>query len=105
MAKNLGLDPEILTEKTKEGIQSVRINYYPPCPEADKVLGFSPHSDGDLITLVLQVNQVQGLQIKKNGKWVPVKPLPDAFIVNVGDAFEVILTPVGKSCKFDHFGG
>ncbi|XP_008802804.2 S-norcoclaurine synthase 1-like [Phoenix dactylifera] len=99
MAKNLGLNPEILTEMTEEGIQSVRINYYPPCPQADKVLGLSPHSDGDLITLVLQVNQVQGLQIKKNGKWVPVKPLPGAFIVNVGDIFEIFSNGRYKSIE------
>ncbi|XP_010919592.2 S-norcoclaurine synthase 1 [Elaeis guineensis] len=99
IAKNLGLNSEILTDKTKEGIQSVRINYYPPCLQADKVLGFSPHSDADLLTLVLQVNQVQGLQIKNNGKWVPVKPLPGAFIVNVGDVFEIFSNGRYKSIE------
>ncbi|KAK9120660.1 hypothetical protein Syun_018277 [Stephania yunnanensis] len=33
-------------------------------------------------------------RIKKNGTWVPVKPLPGAFIVNIGDAIEVS----GDSC-------
>ncbi|KAK9144429.1 hypothetical protein Sjap_004332 [Stephania japonica] len=37
---------------------------------------------------LIQVNVVEGLQIKKNGTWVPVKPVPGAFIVNIGDAIE-----------------
>jgi isopenicillin N synthase-like dioxygenase len=37
IAKNLGLKPEVLTEKCKDGVQSVRINYYPPCLQYDKV--------------------------------------------------------------------
>lgn len=99
MAKNLGVNPEVITSMLKDGIQSVRINYYPPCPQADKTLGFSPHSDGSLVTLVLQVNQVQGLQIKKNGAWVPVKPLPSAFIVNVGDNLEIFSNGIYRSIE------
>ncbi|KAL6645359.1 hypothetical protein ACP70R_016967 [Stipagrostis hirtigluma subsp. patula] len=89
MSKNLGLDPQVIAEQCISGIQSVRMNYYPPCAEAHKVVGFSPHSDADLLTLVLQVNEVQGLQIKRNGSWVPVKPLEGAFVVNVGDIFQI----------------
>lgn len=57
-----------------------------------KVMGFSPHSDSDLLTMVLQVNNVQGLQIKKNGTWVPVRPLQGAFVVNLGDCFQARIT-------------
>ena len=89
MAKNLGLEQDVIADKCVRRIQSVRMNYYPPCTQADKVVGFSPHSDSDLLTLVLQVNHVQGLQIKRNGSWFPVKPLEGAFIVNIGDIFEV----------------
>lgn len=97
MSRNLGLtDRQLLCGGGM--IQSVRVNYYPPCGEeaADKVLGFSPHSDSDLLTLVLQVNQVQGLQIRRPGpgpgdaaSWLPVTPLQGAFVVNVGDVLEI----------------
>jgi isopenicillin N synthase-like dioxygenase len=92
MSNNLGLPPEVISSKCGGGgMQSVRINYYPPCTEADKVVGLSPHSDGDLLTLLLQVNQVQGLQIKRqDGSWVPVRPLQGAFVVNVGDILQVV---------------
>ncbi|PUZ43304.1 hypothetical protein GQ55_9G650900 [Panicum hallii var. hallii] len=91
MSISLGLPPEGIASKCGGGgIQSVRMNYYPPCAEAGKVLGFSPHSDADLLTLVLQVNQVQGLQVKRqDGSWVPVRPLEGAFVVNVGDILQI----------------
>ncbi|KAJ0970555.1 hypothetical protein J5N97_018514 [Dioscorea zingiberensis] len=100
VAQNLGLDTSKLTAMFENGMQSVRINYYPPCPQAEKVLGLSPHSDASCLTLVLQVNDVQGLQIRKNDKWVPVKPLPGAFVVNVGDLLEILSN--GKYRSIEH---
>ncbi|KAL0698357.1 hypothetical protein Bca4012_054479 [Brassica carinata] len=79
--------------------QSMRINYYPPCPEPDQVIGLPPHSDSTGLTILLQVNEVDGLQIKKNGKWVPVKPLPNAFVVNVGDVLEIITNGAYRSIE------
>ncbi|KAJ0961749.1 hypothetical protein J5N97_029577 [Dioscorea zingiberensis] len=84
----------------KDGMQSVRINYYPPCHHSSKVLGLSPHSDGGGLTLLLQVNQVEGLQIKKNGRWLPIKPLSSAFIVNIGDTLEIMSN--GKYKSIEH---
>lgn len=90
MAKNLGVDPDKIASMFEDGIQGVRMNYYPPCVHAEKVMGLTPHSDAGGLTLLVQVNEVQGLQIKKNGKWVPTEPVPGAFIVNIGDVIEVI---------------
>ncbi|KAK9144426.1 hypothetical protein Sjap_004329 [Stephania japonica] len=100
VAKNLGVEADRLTNTCKQnGTQWFRINYYPPCPQADKVIGISPHSDASLITFLIQVNEVEGLQIKKNGTWVPVKPVPGAFIVNIGDAIEILSNGVYKSIE------
>ncbi|XP_058104212.1 S-norcoclaurine synthase 1-like [Magnolia sinica] len=99
MAQNLGLDPEKLKDSFVDGAQGVRMNYYPPCPQADKVLGISPHSDSTGLTLLVQVNEVQGLQIRKDGKWVPVKPIPGAFIVNIGDVLEILSNGVYRSIE------
>ncbi|CAM0907861.1 unnamed protein product [Alopecurus aequalis] len=68
-----------------------RMNYYPPCTSTpEKVLGFSPHSDGSFITILLEVNSVPGLQIRRHGAWIPVKPRGDALLVNVGDFLEIM---------------
>lgn len=102
MAKNLGLDrPEKLTGMMEDGIQGIRMNYYPPCPLAhDKVIGLSPHSDAVALTLLLQVNAVPGLQIRSHGKWLPVYPHPGALIVNIGDVIEILSN--GKYKSIEH---
>lgn len=87
---NLGIQPEAISKIFENGTQSIRMNYYPPCPEANKVLGLTPHSDASGLTLLVQVNEVQGLQIKKNSKWVPIEPILGSIIVNIGDVMEVI---------------
>lgn len=90
MANNLGMKKEELHEIFDDGMQAMRMNYYPPCPQPELVIGLSPHSDGSGLTLLLQISDVQGLQVKNNGAWIPVSPLQNAFIVNIGDIMEVM---------------
>ncbi|CAN1746404.1 S-norcoclaurine synthase 1 [Linum perenne] len=99
MARNLGLEPEKLLTLFEEGLQSIRMNYYPPCKESNKVMGLTPHSDAVGLTLLTQVNDVQGLQIRKDGKWVPIEPIPGAFIVNVRDIIEMMSNGEYKSIE------
>jgi isopenicillin N synthase-like dioxygenase len=75
-------------EGEKEMGMCIRINYYPACPEPDLTLGLSSHSDPGGITFLLQDN-IPGLQVRKNDAWVSVKPIPDAFVVNLGDQMQV----------------
>ncbi|PWA86604.1 S-norcoclaurine synthase 1 [Artemisia annua] len=96
---NLGIKPEAITKMFENCNQGIRMNYYPPCPEANKVLGLTPHSDATGLTLLVQVNDVQGLQIKKNSKWVPIKPLPGSVIVNIGDVMEIMSNGEYKSIE------
>ncbi|PKU87555.1 S-norcoclaurine synthase 1-like [Dendrobium catenatum] len=99
MAKDLGIDPKVMLKNLSKQMQSIRINYYPPCKEANKVLGLSPHSDGIALTVLLQANDVNGLQIKKNNKWLLVKSKPGAFIVNIGDMLEIMTNGKYKSVE------
>ena len=89
MSRNLGLNPETLSSIFEDGTQSLNMSFYPPCKQANKVMGLDPHSDASGLTLLVQVNDIQGLQIKRHGKWVPVKPILGAFIVNIGDILVV----------------
>ncbi|XWS49217.1 hypothetical protein CRYUN_Cryun13aG0144700 [Craigia yunnanensis] len=99
MAKNLGTDPETLASFFEDGTQGIRMNYYPPCAQTSKVFGLAPHSDVAGLTLLIQVDEVEGLQIKKNGNWVPVKPIPGAFIINIGDVIEIMSNGEYKSIE------
>ncbi|XP_062215552.1 2-oxoglutarate-dependent dioxygenase 11-like isoform X1 [Phragmites australis] len=103
MAKGVGVEPATL-RGVFEGQgqpQGMRVNYYPPCQDADRVLGLSPHTDPGGLTLLLQMNNdVQGLQVKKDGKWFAVVALDDAIIVNVGDVLEILSN--GKFRSVEH---
>ncbi|ESQ35104.1 hypothetical protein EUTSA_v10008010mg [Eutrema salsugineum] len=101
MARALEIKPEEMLKlfDDVDSIQSMRMNYYPPCPQPDQVIGLTPHSDSVGLTILLQVNDVEGLQIKKDGKWVPVKPLPNAFIVNIGDVLEIVTNGTYRSIE------
>lgn len=85
------IDKQEMIDVFEDGMQSIRMTYYPPCPEPDLVIGLTPHSDAAGITILLQVTDIEGLQVKNDGVWIPVNFLPDAFVVNIGDILEVRL--------------
>ncbi|CAL5026378.1 unnamed protein product [Urochloa decumbens] len=65
----------------------LRLNRYPACPFGADTFGLVPHTDSDFLTVLCQ-DQVGGLQLMKDARWVAVKPHPDALIVNIGDLFQ-----------------
>ncbi|XP_034698845.1 protein SRG1-like [Vitis riparia] len=99
MAKALKLEKGEMEDLFEDGMQSVRMTYYPPCPQPELVMGLTPHSDATGITILLQINGVDGLQIKKDGVWIPVSFLPDALVVNVGDVVEILSNGVYTSIE------
>ncbi|KVH94849.1 Non-heme dioxygenase N-terminal domain-containing protein [Cynara cardunculus var. scolymus] len=71
---NLGLEEDYL-EKAFGGDEigaSLRVNFYPKCPQPDLTLGISPHSDPGGITILLPDDHVSGLQVRKDDAWVTV---------------------------------
>ena len=90
MCMALGFEaPKLLLEGFQEGQYDMRMNFYPPCPEPGRVLGLMPHADIPAITLLLECGDSPGLQFLKDGKWVFVQPVQGAFVVNIGQMFEV----------------
>lgn len=57
--------------------------------EEGRDLGISPHSDSGFLTVLAQ-GSVAGLEVWHAGKWHLVKPIPGAFVVNVGDMCQVL---------------
>lgn len=84
---NITEENDIL-EEFEDGSQIIVTNCYPPCPEPELTLGMPPHSDYGFLTLLLQ-DEVKGLQIQFEEKWLTVEPIPNAFVVNIGDHLEV----------------
>ncbi|KAL0438061.1 UNVERIFIED_CONTAM: Flavonol synthase/flavanone 3-hydroxylase [Sesamum latifolium] len=66
----------------------MKINYYPPCPRPDLALGVVAHTDMSGLTILVP-NQVQGLQVFRDGHWYDVRYIPNALIVHIGDQIEV----------------
>ncbi|KAH7568650.1 hypothetical protein JRO89_XS06G0028100 [Xanthoceras sorbifolium] len=99
MGKNLRIMDTNEMTTMLEGRQAMSFNYYPACPEPEQVIGLAPHSDFSGLTILLEVNDVQGLQIKKDEMWIPVKSLPDAFIINIGDTFEILSNGTYRSIE------
>jgi isopenicillin N synthase-like dioxygenase len=99
IGKALKIDKGAIEEMFEDGMQAVRMTYYPPCPQPKKVMGLTAHSDATGITILLQVNGVQGFQVKRDGIWIPVNILPDAFVVNVGDVLEIFSNGLYKSIE------
>ncbi|XP_062002803.1 oxoglutarate-dependent flavonoid 7-O-demethylase 1-like [Rosa rugosa] len=96
----MGMEKDSLIGLHNQFLQGVRVNYYPPCSMPHKVLGLSPHSDTSTITILMQEDDVTGLQIQKGGEWVSVEPIPNALVVNVGDVLEIWTN--GKYKSIEH---
>ncbi|XP_020593693.1 gibberellin 2-beta-dioxygenase 8-like isoform X2 [Phalaenopsis equestris] len=98
LAENLGCLSTCLEENCSEGTCFLRLNRYPPCPFYPDTFGFIPHTDSDFLTILHQ-DQIGGLQLMKDSKWVSVKPHPEALIVNIGDLFQAWSNDVYKSVE------
>ncbi|KAK1264770.1 Protein SRG1 [Acorus gramineus] len=96
----MGMERGGMISHHKEVMQALRVNYYPPCSRPDQVIGLSPHSDTSSLTILLQDFHVTGLQIRHATGWVPVKPVPNALVVNVGDVIEILSN--GKYKSIEH---
>lgn len=96
ISESLGLQRDYIDEAIGRHGQHMALNYYPPCPQPELTYGLPGHSDPNLITVLLQ-DDVPGLQVLRNGKWLPVSPIPNTFIVNVGDQMQVLSNDRYKS--------
>ncbi|CAM8907059.1 unnamed protein product [Rhodiola kirilowii] len=87
---SLGLNADKLKGFFKEETSFVRLNHYPPCPAPNLALGVGRHKDGGALTVLAQ-DEVGGLEVKRksDGEWILVQPIPNAYIINVGDIIQV----------------
>uniref|UniRef100_J3LVR9 Fe2OG dioxygenase domain-containing protein n=1 Tax=Oryza brachyantha TaxID=4533 RepID=J3LVR9_ORYBR len=98
LSEGLGLKPSYLTDIECNQGQIILCHYYPPCPQPELAIGTSRHSDSGFLTILLQ-DDIGGLQIFHEDRWVDVTPTPGAFIVNVGDLLQLITNDKFKSVE------
>ncbi|MED6148551.1 Jasmonate-induced oxygenase 2 [Stylosanthes scabra] len=102
MSRNLGLKEDYLMNAfggENEIGGCLRVNFYPKCPQPDLTLGLSAHSDPGGMTILLPDDFVSGLQVRKGNDWITVKPVPNAFIINIGDQIQVMSNAIYKSVE------
>ncbi len=97
----LGLDEEFFRKYLDRSIETMRINRYERL--ADEIvldpgqMGLGAHTDYGILT-VLMADAVSGLQVVgRNGAWHDVVPLPEGFVINLGDAMAVWTNDVWTS--------
>ncbi|CAL5432514.1 unnamed protein product [Camellia sinensis] len=82
----------------------IRINKYPPCPLPEKCLGVGSHTDPHTLTILLADN-VGGLQVlKDDNQWVGIRPIPNSFVINIGDTLECMDKWEAKECDTQSSG-
>ncbi|XP_057770622.1 jasmonate-induced oxygenase 4-like [Salvia miltiorrhiza] len=89
-------DEESFVKKTS--VMHAQFNYYPPCPNPDRVIGLRQHSDCSVITILLQADQVEGLQLLKDDNWLAAPIMPHALFVFAGDQLQIMSNGILKSC-------
>ncbi|ONK54942.1 uncharacterized protein A4U43_UnF9460 [Asparagus officinalis] len=96
ISESLGLEKDYIEKALGKQAQHMAMNYYPRCPQPELTFGLPGHKDPNAITILLQ-DEVAGLQVLRNGKWVAVKPIPNAFVINIGDQIQVLSNDRYKS--------
>ena len=103
MSENLGLEKGFIKEAFSGAngngpVMGTKVAKYPQCPHPELVRGLREHTDAGGIILLLQDDQVPGLEFFKDGKWLEIPPSKNnAIFVNTGDQVEVLSNGMYKS--------
>lgn len=88
ISRALGLDDRWFDRHlTADPIVLFRIFHYPPLPDGDRQWSVGEHTDYGLLTILGQ-DRAGGLEVRGRRGWVAAPPIPDAFVVNLGDMLE-----------------
>lgn len=97
LGEELGEKSNYFEQKCWSKSSYVRMNRYPPCGP-NHVFGLIPHTDTDFLTILHQ-DQIGGLHLVKDDKWISVKPKPNTLVINIGDIFQAWSNGIYKSVE------
>jgi len=83
----VGEAPDFFARFFDPASTATRLIHYPPAPATrpDDLFGIHPHTDYGFLTILAQ-DDVGGLEVRRiDGSWIPAVPIPDTFVVNIGD--------------------
>jgi isopenicillin N synthase-like dioxygenase len=87
VALSLSLDESYFAERyTGDPLILFRIFNYPAQPAATG-WGVGKHTDYGLLTILKQ-DDLGGLQVKSQSRWIEAHPIPGSFICNIGDMLD-----------------
>ncbi|HYC37201.1 MAG TPA: 2OG-Fe(II) oxygenase family protein [Usitatibacter sp.] len=89
-SRALGLHANALEPMFEHSMTQLKLNYYPAqdSPEKEDEIGLVAHADSGAFTILWQ-DDVGGLEtVNREGEWVVVPPIPDAFVINIGDILQ-----------------
>jgi len=96
LSESLGLSPSYLIDFFGEEYSQIfLVNHYTPNPGSTPTEGIQKHSDFSALTILMQ--DLAGLQFRKDGEWFAVEPIPDAYAINLGDQIEILTNGLYKS--------
>jgi len=88
VSRALGLDDDWFDRHLTETPTILfRIFRYPPLPADTRAWSVGEHTDYGLLTILAQ-DAHGGLEVRGPDGWVAAPPVPDAFVVNLGDMLE-----------------
>lgn len=84
----LGKDEDFFDGFVTQPPSQLRMIHYPHDAEAVDAQGIGSHTDYECFTLLLPT--APGLEVMNGaGEWIDAPPVPDAFVVNIGDMMEI----------------
>jgi isopenicillin N synthase-like dioxygenase len=83
----LALPETYFDDKITKPMAQLAVLHYPPQPQPidSRQIGVGAHTDYECFTLLTQ--SASGLQVQNSlGQWIAVPPIPNSFVVNIGDS-------------------
>lgn len=86
-AVDLGVGPDFFRAFIDRPMATLRLLHYPPHPGTfdGGLYGAGPHTDYGNVTVLAQ-DDAGGLEVRmRDGSWIDARPIPGAFVCNIGD--------------------